>query len=77
MKITVEGKSGEIHDLIKEIQGRGQIEEVQGSKRIVLESSQSSKEEREQLVKAIQEAIVPAEDQRQQHDQEKHTQNQE
>ncbi|WP_281713988.1 hypothetical protein [Anaerotignum lactatifermentans] len=77
MKITIEGKMEEIHDLINEIQDRGQIEAVQSRKRIALEPSQSSKEEKEQLVKAIQEVIVPEQDPRRQHDQEEHTPNQE
>ena len=77
MKITIEGKIEEIHDLINEIQDRGQIEAVQSCKRIALEPSQSSKEEKEQLVKAIQEVIVPAQDPRRQHDQKEHTPNQE
>lgn len=66
MKITIEATVREIHDLINEIQGRGQM--------IQVKSSESNVEDRMQLTETIR-WIIQEESQRQQRGQEEHTQN--
>ena len=77
MKIKIEGKMGEIHDLIKVLQDRGQIEDVQDGRHVILVPPQSNEEERRKITESIQEILSLAGDQRQQHDQKERTPNQE
>lgn len=66
MKITIEATVREIHDLINEIQGRGQM--------IQVKPSESNVEDRKRLTETIR-RIIQEESQRQQRGQEEHTQN--
>jgi len=66
MKITIEATVREIHDLINEIQGRGQM--------IQVKPSESNVEDRKRLTETIR-WIIQEESQRQQRGQEEHTQN--
>lgn len=66
MKITIEATVREIHDLINEIQGRGQM--------IQVKPSESNVEDRMQLTETIR-WILQEQDQKQRRGQEEHTQN--
>lgn len=66
MKITIEATVREIHDLINEIQGRGQM--------IQVKPSESNVEDRMQLTETIR-WILQEQDQKQRRGREEHTQN--